>query len=64
MGAKKTVYGVKILWLPGKEKVLPKAGSNEGYAVFWDMKWLISIDFFERDATAKIASYCQLQRQK
>ena len=30
---------------------------------FWDIKGLITIDFLEKGATVKSASYCQLSRQ-
>ena len=31
---------------------------NKKKSVFWDMKWSIAIDFFEKDVAVNNASYC------
>ena len=57
----KTVHGVEIHWLFGKEKVLGTVISKEGHADIFlrHEKKPITIDFLEKGATVKNASCCQ-----
>ena len=58
---KKTIQGVEIHWLSGKQKVLPvkKVMLTE----FWNMKGPSTIGFQEKSATVINAAYCQLFKQ-